>query len=118
MATRRMPRSRGASRSRPLLWGAIALALIGHPVRAGAEDRVGGGDRSGIELVWRTLRATPPTQWDVTEAATDRRVIRVQMRWGFTPLPPGTYHVEAQFDGVAGTARDVAVRPGAVTRIT
>jgi hypothetical protein len=118
MATRRIPRSRGVSRSRPLLLGAIALTLIVRPSLAGVEDRVGGGGRSGIELVWRTLRATPPTWWDVTEAVTDRRVIRVQMRWGFTPLPPGTYHVEAQFDGVAGTARDVAVRPGAVTRIT
>ncbi len=67
------------------------------------------GDRCGSRL---------PQWWDVTDAATRRQVVRVELRWGFAPVPPGTYQVEAELGGVRGSARGVVVRPGAVTRIT
>jgi hypothetical protein len=35
----------------------------------------------------------PPEAWFVDEATTKKRVAQVQKRWGFLPLPPGTYRL-------------------------
>jgi hypothetical protein len=96
----------------------MALVLIGRPGSAVGQDVSRKRNGPGIELGWRSLQTTPPRWWDVIDAATKQRVIRVEQRWGFTPLPPGTYHVEAELDGVTGRAPDVVVRSSAVTRLT
>jgi len=41
----------------------------------------------------------PPEAWFVDDATTKKRVAQVQKRWGFLPLPPGTYPLTLRLRG-------------------
>jgi hypothetical protein len=94
------------------------MVSTGLTVFADGDDGARSRGRTGIELAWRSLRATPPQWWDVTDADTRQRVVRVESRWGFVPLPPGRYQIEAELGGATGSARNVEVQPGTVKKIT
>src|SRR5437588_538063 len=105
---RRSP-SHGSLRCGFVIGSLLALVSPGPATFAGRDDGARSQGRTGIELVLasRSLRVTPPQWWEVTDAASQQRVIRVEQRWGFAPLPPGTYQIEAELGGVKGSARDV-----------
>src|SRR6516165_5692140 len=72
MADQQRLRSSGPIRSglSLMLWGTMALILIGRAGSGAGPDGPGDRNRTGIELMWRSLRATPPVWWDVIDAAT------------------------------------------------
>lgn len=74
---------------------------------------------TGIELAPSTPGQAAPDTWSVQDEQTKAEVARARQRFGFTPLPPGTYGVEALAGGKPfGAARNVAVKAGEVTKIS
>jgi Mg-chelatase subunit ChlD len=85
-----LPAGAYALRIRPAGSGAIEIAWgdVDVPEGGVASVRID----SGIEIPGRPGR-DPPENWLVHDSRSRAAVARVYQRWGFTPLPPGTYDV-------------------------
>jgi hypothetical protein len=112
MAARRRDRWLTLYPSRAMLESALVLVLMVRAGPVGADEKAPGDRSTGIELAWKTSRMTAPIWWEVIDAASGRRVTRVEQRWGFAHVPPGAYRVEAQLGEARGTSREIFVRPG------
>lgn len=86
-------------------WGTVTVTEDGiAPIKA----------TSGIDLVGG-LDQEAPKLWLVENEATGRGVGQVSRRWGFIPLPPGRYEVQAQFGNMVRAVKGVAVEADTVT---
>src|SRR5687768_17091662 len=76
--------------------------------------------RSGVELSGRTEDDGPLEVWKVIDKASGTPVAVVSQRWGFTPLPPGSYEIRIQHVGhyaVEVAWEDVTVAEGQVAKV-
>ena len=105
-------------RVRPNGHGAVDIPWADVTVGEGRAARV--EVRSGVEVVGRSPDDEELDHWDAVDAATGKVMAHTWRRWGFTPLPPGSYSVRVrpQGDGAIELAwRDVTVAEGSVVAV-
>jgi hypothetical protein len=76
---------------------------------------------SGIEVVGRNPEEGELEHWDVIDSANGRKAAHVWHRWGFTPLPAGTYAVRVRPTGHESVeipwAAEVRVETGKASKV-
>lgn len=101
----------GGKRALPVVWDTVTVA-------EGTVTHV--SIDSGITISGSERWSAPPKWWFVDDAA-GKRVAQVYNRWGFTPLPPGSYRITIIPQGDRSVSIDwevIEITDGEVSQLT